>query len=379
MARKRKRYSGGLIQRGGVWYYKIRTADGFFVRSLHTRLKGEAEAQLSVKMDELKTGVFNPHADDVRVSDLMPDVWSDYEKKRRRTLPWAKARWEKHLKPHFGMLLASQVGTEDLNRYITARQKEKAKDASINRELALLRRAYKLGMKARPRKVSLMPPIEMLTEDNIRTGFVEYPQYVKLAAACTKIGLWMRAMFETTHCYGFRRSEMLNLRVKQIDLLDRVIRLEPLTTKSKKGRIAVMTESVYQLLQQCILGKSAEDYVFTRDDNTPVRDFRDAWWTVRKEAGLPTLLWHDLRRTGVRNLIRSGVSEKVAMEISGHLTTEVFRRYDISALTDLQEATRKLEAYQKTQSNKYTDKYTVAPETRQQAKTDDSNKPNDYN
>jgi integrase len=361
MPRKRKKYTGGLIKRGGVFYYKIRNTDGAFaVRSLHTRIKGEAEAQLDQRMTEVKAGTFNPNAEDVRVCDLMPAVWNDYEKRHRRTLDWAKARWERHLRPYLGMLLAEQVGTEDLNSYILARQKEGAKDASINRELALLKRAYHLAMKARPRRVSIVPPIDMLTEDNIRTGFVEYGDYVKLAEACRKVGLWLRAMFEVTYCYGFRRGEMLSLRVRQIDLLERVIRLDPLTTKSRRGRMVVMTESVYQLLQQCVLGKSGDDYVFTRDGE-PVHDFRGAWDAVRKQAALPALLWHDLRRTGVRNQLRAGTSEKICMEISGHRTAEVFRRYDISALSDLEDAARKLEAYQKSLKDKYTDKYTLAP------------------
>ncbi len=73
-----------------------------------------------------------------------------------------------------------------------------------------------------------------------------------------------------------------------------------------------------------------------------IRDFTKRWKTVCKKAGVPGMLRHDFRRTAVRNLVNSGVSERVSMTITGHKTRSVFDRYHIVNPSDLQEATRKL-------------------------------------
>ena len=74
----------------------------------------------------------------------------------------------------------------------------------------------------------------------------------------------------------------------------------------------------------------------------PIRDFKTAWRSARKAAGLPDRLFHDFRRTAVRNLERAGVSRSVAMKLTGHKTEAVYRRYAIVSDADLREGVEKL-------------------------------------
>jgi len=283
----------------------------------------------------------------VRISELSEDLIREYRINGRKSIDDLKARWTLHLNPFFGVLRAVEVTSQLVARYIDSRQHEGAENATINRELAALKRMFNLARQSTPPKVTAVPYIAMLREDNIRTGFLESTQHDTLAAATGKIGLWLRAMFEVGYTYGWRHEELLALRVRQVNLLAGTIRLEPGTTKNDQGREVSMTLPVRSLLTLCVHGKSPDDYVFTREDGKPLHDFRGAWASACKDAKVPSLLFHDLRRTAARNLRRAGVAEGVIMKIGGWKTRSVFERYAIVSQSDIRDAMAKLQEGQK--------------------------------
>ena len=86
------------------------------------------------------------------------------------------------------------------------------------------------------------------------------------------------------------------------------------------------------------------DLIFHRDEK-PVGSFRKRWNRACKLADVTEKIPYDLRRTAVRNMIRAGVPESVAMSISGHKTRAIFDRYNIVSEKDLREAVSKAVAY----------------------------------
>jgi integrase len=347
---KRVRGTGSVYRLKGreTWWIKYPLGDGSQIReSAGSAKESDAKNLLKHRLQEVNRGSFvAPDVRKVHVSDLIEEVKRDYRINGRKSLDDLEARWKLHLLPFFGHLRAVAVDNALCNRYVDERQQAGAANATINRELAILKRALKLALKQK--KISVIPVIDMLKENNTRTGFLETKQHDALAVECAKFGLWLRAMFEVGYTYGWRHSEILALKVRQVDLLNGTIRLEPGTTKNGEGREVTMTAPVRELLTHCIIGKSPEDPVFTRDKK-PVRDFRGAWESVCQKAGVPGLLFHDLRRTAARNLRRAGVAETVIMKIGGWLTNEMFRRYAIVCDSDLSDAMDRLEVSQRSE------------------------------
>ena len=168
------------------------------------------------------------------------------------------------------------------------------------------------------------------------------------------------------HTFGWRmQSEVLPLERRHLDLDAGTLRLDPGMTKNDDGRLVYLTPELKAMLgAQVVRVKALErqlgrviPFLFPhlnggdpRRAGGPRRtvlgaqryDFRRAWRRACREAGVPGRLRHDFRRTAVRNLVASGVSERVAMTVTGHRTRSVFDRYHIVSPADLQEATRKL-------------------------------------
>ena len=192
------------------------------------------------------------------------------------------------------------------------------------------------------RKIPSVPRFRKLKEAPPRKGFVEEAEYRALVSNVNQ--LWLRGLLATAYNFGLRAGELLELKVRQIDFPARMIRLDPGETKNGEGRDAPMTTEVYTILAQCCQSKQPNDPVFTRNGNRGILDFRERWDTLTRKSALDGLLFHDLRRSAVRNMIRRGVPEVVAMRISGHKTRSVFDRYNIVSEGDSREAASKIEA-----------------------------------
>jgi integrase len=245
------------------------------------------------------------------------------------------------------------ITTPAVRSYIEKRQREGAKNGTINRELDVLKRMFSLAMVAE--KLLRRPHIPMLEEDNVRTGFFSEIDFLALHDALPE---YLGPIVTFAYTYGWRKGEILGLTWDRVDFVAGTVRLDPGSTKNREGRTVVLTEELRSLLvdqweaARAIVSRRQFDptprevaeaipWVFHRKGQ-PIRDFRHAWTTACKRAGLVGRIPHDFRRTAIRNMVRAGISERVAMTISGHKTRSVFDRYDIVSEGDLREAAKRL-------------------------------------
>lgn len=244
-----------------------------------------------------------------------------------------------HLDGFFHDRRASGITTDEIRAYIEKRQKEGAANGTINRELAILRRMFRLAVE--DGKLRDVPHFPILKEAPPRKGFLEHTDYQRLRQELPE---YLRPVLAMGYYTSVRLGEILNLRWSNVDLANAEVRLDPGSTKNDEARTVPLMGELLEML--CIERqvKSDGEFVLTHAGQ-PIGSFYKAWKSATKRAGLTGLLFHDLRRTGIRNLVPAGVPERVAMAISGHKTRAVFERYNLVSGRDLKDAAAKLETY----------------------------------
>ena len=232
--------------------------------------------------------------------------------------------------------------------HIAYRQSEDAANGTINRELAALKRALNLGAQQTPPKVDRVPYIPMLKENNARKGFFEHSEFIALRNALPS---YLKPFITFAYKTGWRLSEISTLTWNQIDINQGIVRLEVGETKNNEGRTVYLDEELKEVIRNHLIKQSILlPYVFLNNhDDDRVKSFKKSWHTACKKAKIGKHLFHDFRRTAVRNMVRSGIPERVAMMISGHKTRSIFDRYNIVNDTDLKLAAQQQQTYLESQ------------------------------
>lgn len=362
---RRERGRGHLFQRGKVWWLQYMHRGRVHRESGRTTKRTIAERKLRRRLGELHSTEFlGPKVERVRYEDLAADLLNYYVTNGRKSVVRTKAGntyipCEPHLREHFSGYRAVEITTDRIREFVRQRQRAGARNATVNRSLAMLRLMFNLAVRARKLRQIDVPVIEMLQERNVRKGFLEHDQYLQLRKVLPD---YLQPMLTMGYFTGMRLGEIRNLKWGQVNLVDAQVRLEPGTTKNDEGRTVPLVGELLEVLKKQRAKRDMEcpdcDFVFFRRGKR-IGDFRKAWGSACVRAGLGEiesdgrkrrrkykgLLFHDLRRSAIRNLVRAGVPEPVAMAISGHKSRCIFDRYNIVSGRDILEAGSKLETY----------------------------------
>jgi integrase len=347
--------TGHLYKRGGIYWVQYYRNGKRYRESSYSTKEIDAKRLLKRKLGEIAVGRFiEPQTEKVMLKELTDDLQNDYRVNGKRSINRVEDSIA-HLLDYFIDDKAITVTTDRIRSYISHRQEQKAANATINRELAVLKRSFNLGVQAQ--KVHARPYIPTLEENNIRKGFFEHGDFV---AVRDMISQYLKPVVIFLYFSGWRKEEALSLEWRQVDMEARSVRLDPGTTKNKEGRVLFLDGELLQVIEyQWEKRKVAEipgesptlicPYVFHRGGKR-IGDFRKAWKTACRGAGLEGRIPHDFRRTAIRNMVRAGIPERVVMAISGHKTRSVFDRYNIVSEEDLREAARKASEHIRRQS-----------------------------
>lgn len=350
--RPRLKGFGYLYKRGATWWirYSVRGRD--FRESSHSEKVGVAQKLLKTRWLELGRGRFiGPSQERVTIDDLFTSLETDYAVNGRRSIDTLKGRLV-HLRGAFGNLRAVDVNEEKIEHYKqtrlaegTTRGSRPVQPATVNRELSMLRKAFRLGI--RQKRIAAAPAIDLLAENNVRQGFVEPADFERIVAALPE---HLRDFIRFAYSTGWRRGEISGLKWSAVNRQAKIIFLG--RSKNGEPRILPLVGGLESLIERRWQGRSIKNengsttlatYVFHCENGRPIGDTRKSWKTACSKAGMPSLLVHDLRRSAVRNFDKNGVSQVVGMMISGHKTANVYKRYRIVPENDIREALQKVE------------------------------------
>ncbi|MGO9268324.1 MAG: tyrosine-type recombinase/integrase [Candidatus Binataceae bacterium] len=338
---------GRIFKRGPVYWIAYYHSGKEHRESSHSDSETQARKLLKQRLAEVATGrSAGGREERLTLDDLANGLLTDYQVNHRRSLRSARLSIG-HLRKFFGLARAVDISTDRIKAYAASRQREEAANASINRELAALKRMFTLAVQ--DGRLTTMSSIPTLKEDNARQGFVDHGSFIALRENLPE---YLRNPITFLYLSGWRLGEMKALEWRDVDLAGSVVHLRPEVSKNKEGRLLPLSAELLEIIERAHSARRLDcPFVFHRDGE-PIGDFRKAWANACKAAGLGAILVHDLRRTAVRNMVRAGIPDRVAMTLSGHKTRSVFDRYNMVSESDLADATRRLQSHLESQKPK---------------------------
>jgi len=334
------RGDGRVYLRGHVWWMAFSHRNVTYKESCETGDETAARKKLRKRIAEVSTGKRIPTEERVTFEDLATALLTDYELNGKRSTGRAGLSLT-HLRGYFGPDRAIDITTDRIRAYALARQQDGAANGTINREMAALKRAFRLMLQAG--RITRTPYIPMLQEAAPRQGFLEPPEFARIRGALPQ---YLQDPIAFLYLSGWRKSEMKTLTWASVDTAAGVIRLDPAHSKNKEPRTLPLHGELRDIIIRAHDARRPDcTFVFHYNGGEPIGDFRKAWHTACKATGVSGTLIHDMRRSAIRNLVRAGVPETVAMKLSGHKTREVFERYNVTSETDLAAAIARADEY----------------------------------
>lgn len=344
----RLRGQGSIFKRGGIFWMELHWHGTRHRRSLETDDRESALLKLDVAVAKIRSGELPKIFEPITVQSMFDAfiVRSEVSCKPRTVTDY-KMRWNNHLKPAFGGLLATDVTQDNIIGYLFARKQAGASLCTRNREQRVLMMIFGHNRKKIPADRYPEFPNMQSEKSHVRKGRLSNADYDKLITRLENPKLfWLKAIVTLTFRYGFRKAELLNAKVGYFDPQAVSLTLPAFTTKNKQERVVDLNPGgeIYQMLVKLTEGRDATAALFTRD-GSPVRDYRSEWarqtTDLRGGSGKNgAVTVHDLRRSAITGMSNKGIT---AAQAGTHLSAEVFSRYITRDLNERRATARLIE------------------------------------
>jgi integrase len=257
------------------------------------------------------------------------------------------------LRVHFGDSRLSDVNPERIEEFKEARLADRVRAATVNRDLAVLRRMLKIAQRKRLINATPFREVEMLEERKERRQphILTFDEEKRLlATAADHIRVLATLILET----GLRSGkEALALKWSDIDFPNESIRVRQSKTMAGQRIVPMSSRCNAELLRwQKVLGPNFSEYVFPKPGHpeTHLRDVRVNWASALSAAGLEHFWIYDLRHTFASRVTQAGVSHIFVAQIMGHSSPSILQTYAKAIDEYKRSAISKLEALREAHS-----------------------------
>lgn len=330
------RGNGRVYLRGRIWWIAYYDSGREYRESSKSRRHKEAVRLLRQRVGELAMGLVQvPAPKRPRTRALSMQHLFDLAEQHYRLGNYASPSnliYLKRLRRRFGRYKVSACTSLAIGNYMAARQRSGRTAETINREMDVLRTAFRLALQHD--LMERKPYIKRLPQHGVRNEFFTREEVDSLLPCLPD---HLRDVVLFAFITGWRKGEILGLEWRNVSRSEGVIRLDPSQDKSREVRVLALHGELSALIERRwrarTVGQTLATYVFHRRGRRLV-EFRPAWPDACREAGLGHRLFHSLRRGAARAMSLEGIPEKVIMSIMGHKTRGMFDRYNIVTEAD---------------------------------------------
>jgi len=328
----------GIFQKGKNWYidyyFKGRRKRKKIGPSKKLATQVLKDVQLKIAKGEYlgiyeeKKIAFNDYAKQYLAYSKANKAWSTYKRRDRFSID--------HLTSFFKDKYLFEIAPEMIEKYKTLRL-EKVSPASVNRELACLKHMFTKAIEWAYVNSNPAKTVKLLKEPPGRLRYLVPEEIERLLDACSD---HIRPIVIAALNTGMRKSEILNLRWKEVDLRNRKITV--INAKNNESRVIPINQTLHQELLT-LSEKDKGEHVFSDRNGQPYGDIKKGFSSALNRAGIEDFRFHDLRHTFGSHLVMQGVDLKTVQQVMGHKDIKMTMRYSHLSPEYVQEAMERLD------------------------------------